>query len=142
MYDVFHTYMLVNKITEYYIESNSFPDKGLEYTFIIGHNIFLDKYLSEHIINAEILVIITCGSKNIVYANLKNIVCSKIYIAKSKNYFLNVYSGNEFGFNFDITESELDLYNNRKKENKIDLAFELIKGEKNYGKDNRKNGRI
>lgn len=142
MYDVFHTYMFVNKKTDYYIASNSFPEKGLEYTFIIGHDSFVIKYLSEHIIDTEILVIITCGAKNIAYLNFKNIVCPKIYIAKTKNYFLNVYSGNEVGFNFDITESELDLYNNRKKENKIEVSFELVKGEWNNGKNNRKVRRI
>lgn len=129
MYDVFHTYMLVNKKTDYYIESSSFPKNGLEYTFIIGHDSFVIKYLSEHSIDTEKLVIIACGAKYIAYLNSKNIVCSKIYIAKTKKYFLNVYSGNEVGFNFDITESELDLYNNRKKENKIELSFELIKGD-------------
>lgn len=142
MYDVFHTYMFVNKKTTYYIESKSFPEKGLEYTFIIGHNSFVIKYLSEHIIDTETLIIITCGAKKIANLNLKNIVCSKIYIAKTKNYFLNVYSGNEVGFNFDITESELDLYNNREKIDKIELSFELIKGELNNGNNNKKVRRI
>ena len=32
MYDVFHTYMLVNKKTDYYIEASSFPKNGFEYT--------------------------------------------------------------------------------------------------------------
>lgn len=127
MYDVFHTYMQINKKAEYYIEASSFPKHELDYIVIIGHNIFIAQYLINNRIFAEKLIVISCDAEPIINYNSNNIRCSEIYIAKSDKSTVDRFLGEEYGFNFDITESEIDLYNNRKKENKLDISFNCIR---------------
>ena len=127
MYDVFHTYMKIDKKTEKYIEASSFPKQGLDYIFIIGHSGFVAKYLANSKIFTEKLIVVSCGAENLINYNSKNIRCEEIYIGKSKKTTVDRFSGEELGFNFDITESEVDLYNNRKKENKLDISFNCIR---------------
>lgn len=127
MYDVFHTYMQIDKETDYYVEASSFPKQVLDCTVIIGHNTFIAQYLINNRIFAEKLIVISCDAEPIINYNSKNIKCSEIYIAKSDKSTVDRFYGKEYGFNFDVTESEIDLYNNRKKENKLDLSFNCIR---------------
>lgn len=133
MYEVFHTYMIVNKKNNY-IEINSFPKHILDYTFIIGHDSFAREYLKNNVVTTENFILISCGAKDIIKENYKNIKCKNVFVAKSQKYKLELFQGEEFGFNFEISDSELDLYNNRNKEQKIEISFDKIGG--NDGENN------
>lgn len=127
MYDVFHTYMKINKKAERYIEASSFPEQELDCILIIGHSGFVAKYLTENKIKTEKLIVVSCGAEAIINYNSKNICCSEIYIARSNKSIVDRFPGEDFDFKFDVTESEIDLYNNRNKENKLDISFNCIR---------------
>lgn len=138
MYDVFHIYMIVLRKNEKYIELCSFPEKDIDYTFLIGHSGCVLEFLENNKIYTENLVLISCNSELIVNLSKKN-KNKKTYIAKSKKEKVDLLSGEDYGFEYNLTESELDLYNYRNMEDKIDKAFVLIKEKKLNGKNNRKN---
>lgn len=142
MFEVFNIYMIVKEANEKYVEAISIPDNVFDYTFVIGHTGFVFDFLNTNPINTSNLILISCNSEMIVVYNKmirKNI---NIYITKSKTPMVNLVSGTDYGFNYNLTEAEIDLFNFRNYDDKVEKTFKLIKERKNDGKDYRKNGRI
>ena len=112
IYDVFHLYTITKGESENFIILETFPFGYMDIFFIVGHDIFVYEYLNENInqINENVLVSIKClPNKLKKFANYNK----EIYVSKNYNKLTIKYYGDKWGFNFDITDSEIDLYNNR-----------------------------
>ena len=99
----------------------SIPSNCLDLCFIIGHNGEITALLKNNEIKEKVVVIITCDLKT-DFSKLfsRN---QEIYIANQKEYVAELFSGAEFGFDFDLTESEVIFYNNRRNED-LDARLE------------------
>lgn len=123
--NAFHLYFTY-EVTANSLVIKSFPKTSVKYLFIVGHNHDICKYLLSKKEQIENVIIISCKvPKN--YINKFN--AKRIFVSKresDKNYF---YNGKEWGFNFDITEDELDLFNISVKDiqDKVRLLFRRVK---------------
>lgn len=117
LYDIFKLYyvnnMSFNNGFNGFILLESFPKQEYDIMILKGHYDVVYNYLlsnNKHIYEHTI-VVITCYPEKF----------KKLRMHDKKLYFPKVdlkgkailYSGIEFGFNFDITDSEIDLYNNK-----------------------------
>jgi len=103
------------------------PSNVVDVFFIVGHNFLIEHYLNLYLsaITEKTIVAITCDG-NINFASFKT-PGKALYIPhqNAQNY-ADLLDGSEYGFNFDLTESEIMFYNNRKSKDvkkRIDLAF-------------------
>ena len=115
IYDVFHIYILVDtkNSNENVVFLKSVPCTGLDLFFIVGHTGATNRYLKEHYkkIRERNILIISCYIKFFLSANfLKN---KKVYVPINDGK-IKTYSGECYGFDFEITFEELRLYRNRK----------------------------
>ncbi len=122
LYDIFKMYTIPFYFDDY-IELKSIPESTGNVTFIKGHNGQIYNYLKKKKLNDKNIVLITCYKGIIRKIKLKN-----------KNVFFsdvttNRLDGKQFGFNFEITNSELNLYNCSYESinDKINYSFERIK---------------
>ncbi|OUN26523.1 hypothetical protein [Blautia sp. An81] len=106
----------------------SIPSTSLDVFFIVGHNIAVSLYLRSNNISEKTIVAITCGG-TIDFSWCKSLN-KDIYFPKQNSYgYANLLKGNMFGFKFDLTESEILLYNTRKNPNfydRLDTCFTKI----------------
>lgn len=97
-----------------FIVLDSIPLNSEDILFIIGHDQEVYQYLKENMsfIKESNIVAITCFPTKLI--DLEN---SKktLYIPKDKSLFIKSYDGSSSGFDFDITDCELDLYNSKEK---------------------------
>ena len=92
----------------------SIPPHSLDYCFIVGHNAEVGNYIKNNIksIYENNIVITSCNTVlGIAVAKMhkKNVYISHQIRGRSK-----LLRGNLYGFYFDLTESEIILFNNSK----------------------------
>ena len=89
-------------------------DSSLDICFIVGHNYMVKRFLETVPLPEKNIVAITCdGLANFSKLKLKN---KNFYISKQDHRNLSpLYCGEDFGLDFDLTESELLFFNNRKR---------------------------
>lgn len=111
LFDVFKIYTL-SKEDEDFIILEGFPFKFIDVFFIIGHEKLVYEYLKKNFnsIEEKNMVIITCYPKMFKEFKGKG---KNIFVSKNDNDITRTYEGNKWGFEFDISDSELDLYNSR-----------------------------
>lgn len=104
-----------------------FLKDDMDYFFIFGHNGSVYNYIVENIdrIKEKNLVLICCSISPIDRLKIKG---KNIYVSKNKKGITDCFNGNEWGFDFDVCFSEIDLYNNRKMDIKdnIEKSFDLF----------------
>lgn len=113
LYDIFHLFFIPQNTINGFILLSPVGVSELSILFVVGHYDQIAKYLAYNIdqIEEKIIILITC------YAN-----CLKIYkknkaewfTSFSKNEISYCYAGDNYGFGFEITESELNFYNSKK----------------------------
>lgn len=112
IYDIFHIYTLQKDENEKFVSLYGFPFNHVDIFFIIGHDNEVYNYLKENItsINESIIVAVTCHAEW-----LKKFLESgkKIFVPKSNQAIVEKYDGSKWGFNFDITDSEINFYKNK-----------------------------
>lgn len=109
LYDIFHLFFLPGAPEGRYTPFNPLGEKGPDILFITGHMDSVFMYLDTMITNIpeKIIVITSCyGDQFRKFAYKK-----KIYVPKLHDEPCNIRSGKPFGFNFDISDAELDFYN-------------------------------
>lgn len=112
-YETFHLWLIVNSNKDNYIKLASMPTNCLDILFIIGHNTFVKKYLKCHEITEDRIVAITCDG-TIRFASLK-LPGKTLYIPhQNEHNYADLLNGELYGFDFDLTESEILLYNTNK----------------------------
>lgn len=114
LYDVFKLYFVNGKsLDSGFIMLESFPKREYDIFIIKGHADAVYNYLSNNgeRINEDIIIAITCYPKKFKKLRLRG---KKLYFPKVDSIDEAIlYPGTEFGFNFDITDSEIDLYNSK-----------------------------
>lgn len=113
LYDVFRVYFIVAGQFDNFIILESFP-----YTYendiliIYGHNMYIYNLIStlSGSIHEKNLFIISCAiNKNIK----RHIYGKQLYRAPLQDMYLLLRNGQEYGFDFDISDAELFLYKSR-----------------------------
>lgn len=109
LFDVFRMYFLPGIPEGRYTPLIPIGEKGPDILFITGHTnsvfLHLDKTLSN--IPEKTIVITSCyGDRFKKFAHKK-----KIYVPNLPKELCQVRSGKPYGFNFDISDAELDFYN-------------------------------
>ena len=96
-----------------FIQVVSIPTNCLDILFIVGHNIFVKNYLESYKITENRIVAITCdGSIHFSSLKLPNKI---LYIPfQNEQNYADLIKGTLYGFNFDLTESEIIFYNTDK----------------------------
>jgi len=121
LYDVFKLYTIPIYF-ENYIVLKSIPETKASVIFIRGHNNDVYNFLKSYKPKERIIVLITCYIGLITKIRFYN---KQVFFTKP---ITDRFNGNEYGFNFGITNAEIDLYNcpYEKLYKKIGYSFERI----------------
>ena len=109
LYDIFQLYFLPHETNDEYIQLIPVGCNGPNYLFIIGHTDQVISFLTKNIdkICESGIIVTTCfAEKLIAFSKTK-----EIYIPITEDNFCNIRPGKPYGFDFDITDAELRLYN-------------------------------
>lgn len=111
LYEVFHLWFIPFSYTSDFIQLISIPSSiYFDTCFILGHNNCVKSLLKERQFPEKKIVAITCDGN----ANFRKLFLPQhqLYIAhQNKSNYASLFKGSEYCFNFDLTESELLLYN-------------------------------
>lgn len=129
IYDTFPgIYRIEEKEYDDRIELECYSILKIDIIILIGHYNFVNRYIliNAKYIECDTLLIISCFIDKMKLNKLKRV--KRIYASKSKNGETEQYIGNDYGFNFKITDSELILYNTRKIEinERVKRAFDYV----------------
>ena len=109
LYDIFQLYFLPKEKEAGFIPLVPLGSDNLNILFITGHMNQVNSYMDRCIdtIPEKIIVVTTCfASRLIFYRKTK-----KFFIPRGQSDFCYIRKGTPYGFSFDITDAELDLYN-------------------------------
>lgn len=107
--DVFKVNLVVYKEDEKFVLYKSFPFGTVDILYIVGHNKNVADYIQNHTIEEKTIVIVAC-----------DLGCMEKYKIPNKTVFLSYRDeygltrcrcGENYGFDFDPTVSELKLFN-------------------------------
>lgn len=135
IFDIFKLYAIKTGETNKFIVLETFPFKTStsypKVLFIIGHSEDVNKYLEKNIadMTENIILTITCFPNKLKRFLKYN---KQIYSSKNKNGITEKYKGDNWGFKFDISYSEIDLYNNRKLNLMDNIKKSMVKIKKLY----------
>lgn len=129
IYDTFPgIYRIEEKEYDDRIELECYSILKIDIIILIGHYNSVNRYIliNAKYIECDTLLIISCFIDKMKLNKLKRV--KRIYASKSKNGETERYIGNDYGFNFKITDSELILYNTRKIEinERVKRAFDYV----------------
>lgn len=121
LYDVFKVYT-IPLYKNGVVELKSFPENIFDVLFIFGHNNQVYSYLNMNKPNEENIVLITCYTGPITKFNMSD---KRIFYTNNITYKLD---GKKYGFDYEITDAELNLYNckNDSLEEKLESCFERV----------------
>lgn len=109
LYDIFHMYFLPGKPEGSYIPLVPLGAKGLDVLFITGHTQQVHAYLNAYFnqIPERCIVITSCMGRY-----FKKFAAKKeVYVPDIRQIFCLLRDGRFYGFEFDISDAELDFYN-------------------------------
>lgn len=109
LYEIFHMYFIPEALEGSYIPLRPLGPSRMDILFITGHTNHVRKYLETTIdhIPEGIIVITSCiGSSFRHFAAKKD-----IYVPNLQKPLCHVRDGRPYGFEFPISDAELDLYN-------------------------------
>lgn len=109
LYGIFHMYFLPGKPEGSYIPLYPIGPACPDILFITGHNDAVDKYLKGNIasIHENTIVITSCMGQTF----RKYTARKKIYVPSANYDFCILRNGKPYGFDFSISDAELDFYN-------------------------------
>lgn len=112
LYDMFHLFFIPQNTIDGFIPLTPLGVAEPSILFVVGHYDQIAKYLARNVdhIEEKTIVFITC------YANyLKIYKKNKVrwFASLSKDEKSYCYAGDNYGFKFGITESELNFYNSK-----------------------------
>ena len=111
LYDVFKLWFVPFDHGDY-LELTSIPTTAIDVCFIIGHNSEVNSILTKNTISEDNIVLVTCDIKlSINHLENKNIFLPFTNVG---NRFCHYVNGRDYGFDFNITQSEIVLYNSSK----------------------------
>ena len=126
-YKIAKLFMLQKKSMGETIELVSVPDNAIDVMFVIGHNTEMCNYLSDNwkSISEKTIVVISC------MPSMFKRFCNRgkqIFVTTNKDGLVHYYEGEQYGFDFQITDAELNLYNNTEIDfnKKLENVFEKL----------------
>lgn len=130
-YETLHLWLVVSsQMSEKrkYIQLKSIPTNCLDVIFIVGHNSFVEDYLNNNTINEERIVVITCDKD--INLSSKKIPTKTIYLShQNEADFTELIKGDCYGFDYDLTESEILFYNTNNNDDivkRIEMSFSKV----------------
>ncbi len=112
-YETFHLWLIVSSNNDSYVQLSSLPTNCLDILFIVGHNVFVKNFLLYNKIKEERIVAITCDGT--VHLSSLRLPGKIIYLPhQNEANYADLLKGELYGFDFDLTESEILLYNTNK----------------------------
>jgi len=125
LYEAVKLWTIVTSTSDGFIHLNSLPSNCLDILFLVGHNKFIRNYLKTATIPEKTIVAITCDGKA-RFSKLQ-LPGKALYISRqNENNYADLMRGCEFGFDFDLTESEILFYNTRNRpdiDERLNLTF-------------------
>ncbi len=115
LYDVFQLYFFPHNKIGGFIPLVPVGTAEPSILFIVGHQDQVDTFLKDNIedITERTIVIVSCfGQSFNGYKKSKKTIYTSI---ANKEGYSWIYRGQDYGFKFDITRSELDFYNSSEK---------------------------
>lgn len=116
IYDVFHIYTFIDtkSSNKNLVILKSMPDNIIDLFFIIGHTNLTNDYLKENYKNIKErnILIISCFTK--YFSSIKFLKSKNVFIPTNGN-IVKTYDGGNYGFDFEITDEEIQMYRKRKK---------------------------
>lgn len=114
LYNVFKLYFVNNmRFNNGFIVLESFPKQEYDILIIKGHKNVVYDYLinNNKLVYEQTIIAVTCFPDEFKKLRMHD---KKLYFPKvNLNGEAILYKGIEYGFSFDITDSEIDLYNNK-----------------------------
>ena len=127
LYDIFHLYFLPYRKIDGFIPLVPIGTAEPSILFIIGHQDMVKYFLEKniHTLTESTIIIISCLAKSFKIFKQPNKV---LYITMTNDDYSYTYCGSDYGFGFDITESELNFYNSTQNDMALRLndAFQLL----------------
>lgn len=113
LYDIFQLFFLPRKKIDGFIPLVPMGTTESSVLFVVGHYDQVMRFLTDNIdkVTEETIVLITCFANKFKPFKKYN---KKLFVSEADNELLHCYCGQNYGFDFDITESELDFYNSSK----------------------------
>ena len=123
LFDVFGLHFIQHntKNTDNLLELHSIPTTNTDILMIVAHDLTVHNYLLLHrnLILENTIILVTCKSKLIKKLHIRG---KSIYFSHQSQHGITYHRyGGDYGFTFDITDSELDLYNSNTLTNKLKL---------------------
>ena len=130
LYKIFHLWFIVSIDKNENRVLTSMPDTSQKYiVFIVGHNSFVKRYICTKDLTGKTIVAITCDG----YCKFKKkkISCKHLFLPYLNTIgYAELLTGYNYGFDFNLTESEIQFYNSPKNwsiEKRILCCFERYK---------------
>ena len=127
LYDIFQLYFIPQNPVDGFIPLVPLGTAEFYVIFIVGHYDQVRKYLKSNIRNIEegTIVLITCYASKLKRFKKNDKVW---FVSTAENELSYCYRGKDYGFEFDITESEIDFYNCSKLEvmERIEKCFQRL----------------
>lgn len=125
LYDIFGLYFIPQDKLNGFIPLVPIGTAEPSILFIIGHQNQVMQFLKTNIeqITEETLILVTCMANSFKQFEKFN---KKIYFSTAHKELSYRYNGHDYGFDFDLTESELDFYNSSKRDivERLDDSFD------------------
>lgn len=109
LYDIFHLYFLPRKSEGGYISLIPIGTKGPDILFITGHTDQVENYLQAYIqtIPEKTIIVTTCLPEKLKkFKNKKD-----FYVPNIDGIFCYTRDGKQYGFDFNPSDAELNMYN-------------------------------
>lgn len=121
LYNIFNVYT-IPFVYENYIEFRSIPESFGDIIFVNGHNNEVFNWLIKNFPSESVVVIIAC------YQGLIKILKFPSKEMYSTSFITYKIKGKDYGFDFDVTDEELNLYNcpHTSIKEKVKYSFERI----------------
>lgn len=113
LYQALSLWNIVSTTSAGFIHLTSIPSDCLDILFIVGHNTTVKNYLKSVDIPEKVIVAITCDGT--IHFSRMQIPGKEIYIPfQNKYHYADLIKGDLYGFNFDLTESEILFFNSKR----------------------------
>lgn len=128
LFEALQLYTVSSQYNTSFYQLTSMPAGDIDVCFIVGHNVAVKKFILSEQFPETTIVAITCdGSAKLSKLRLKG---KRIYLAKQNAQGLaDLLRGEEYGFGFNPTESEVLFYNTSKKDEidqRLRASFTLL----------------
>ncbi len=124
LYDTFKLFFIELNGNKH-IEFVSIPSNANDCILIYGHNNKVNNFLNSNTIAENKILLITCNKDLTIPYKIRK---KEIHISKNNSEITYCYDGRQYGFDFDVTDSEILLFRYRNSNfcEQINRSFERM----------------